>query len=214
MFQQTPQMNPMQNMMAMPSQNMMFNQNMMVMPSQNMMFNQNMMMPNQMQNMNCNFPYMYNNFQNMNMQYSNGYMNNMNMAYPGYGGVPMNNNNMMQPNTNSNTTNTTNTPNSNNTSNNQLKGLLSRENKLIGDPTLPTGQGYINVFFEASTGNTVVLNIKDNLGLRDALKLYMQKLGLAENHIGKEIVFLFNGKKLEHESNDPIKSFKIVNNFK
>jgi hypothetical protein len=208
--------------------NQQFNSMPNMMPAQagNMMFSQNQnpyMFQNQMQNMgnfyqNPNFNQFMPGYQNQNMynnqnmmmmgmQYFNPAMGNMCMSCPGYGGF-QGNTPMMQNNVNYNVNN------NNNNANQKDQSLLSRDNKLIGDPNLPTGQGYINVYFEASTGNTVVLNLKDNIGLRDALKLYMNKIQLSESYIGTHIVFLFNGRKLDHESNDSIKTFKIVNSSK
>ena len=201
------QFNSMPNMMPAQAPNMMYSQN----QFQNMMQPQMRSMGNFYQNPNFNQfmsgyqnQNMYNNpNMMMGMQYFNPSMNNMYMAYPGYGGFQ--GNTPMMPN---------NMNNNNNNANQQDKSLLIRDNKLIGDPNLPTGQGKINVYFEASTGNTVVLNLEENIGLRDALKLYMNKIQLSENYIGNQIVFLFNGRKLDHESNEPIKTFKIVNSSK
>jgi hypothetical protein len=214
-----PQFNSMPNIMPVQAPNMMFSQN----QNQNMMYSQNQnMMQGQMPNMgnfyqNSNFNQFMPCYQNQNMfnnpnmmmgmQYCNPSMGNMYMAYPVYGGI-QGNTSMMPNNVNNNINN------NNNNANQKDQSLLSRDNRLIGDPNLPTGQGYINVFFEASTGNTVVLNLKDDIGLRDALKQYMNKIQLSESYIGTQIVFLFNGRKLDHESNEPIKTFKIGNSSK
>ena len=206
------QFNQMSNMMSAPNPNMMFGQN------PNMMQNQFPAMGNFYPNQNFN-PYMagYQNMYNnpnmmMGMQFYNPAMNNMYMQQPGYGCF-QGNNPMMQNNMN-NMNNTPNTSNNNTTSQQETPSLLSRDNKIIGDLNLTPGEGYINVYFEASTGNTVVIHVKDNIGLRDALKLYMEKMQLSESFIGTHIVFLFNGRKLDHDSNESIKTFKIGNSSK
>ena len=201
--------------MPMQPQNMTFNQNLNMMQGQ--MSNQ---MPNMYNNQMGNFTPCMPNYQNMcvnpnyqgmmGMQFNNFYMNNMNMAYPGYGGF-QGNTPVMQNNMQNNMNN--NVPNNNN-GNQQGSSVLRRDNKLIGNPNLPTDGDKINVFFEASTGNTVVLNLSKKTGLLDALKEYIKKIGLQENNIGSEIVFLFNGKKLDHTSTDPIEAFKIGNQSK
>ena len=195
------QFNSMPNIMPAQAPNMMYSQN----QFQNMMQPQMMSMGNFYQN--PNFNQFMSGYQNQNMyanpsmmmgmQYCNPSMGNMCMANPAYGGFQ--GNTPMMPN------------NVNNVMNKKDESILSRDNKLIGDPNLPTGQGKINVYFEASTGNTVVLNLDENIHLRDALKQYMNKIQLSESYIGTQIVFLYNGRKLDHDSEESIKIFKIVN---
>jgi hypothetical protein len=91
--------------------------------------------------------------------------------------------------------------------------LLQRNTDLIGDPNAPTGNGIINVFFEASTGSRAVLNLPEDTPVKDTLKKYAEKIKINQAFIGKKIMFLYTGKRIDNEPNcdKTLKELKILN---
>ena len=188
------------------SQNMMMNQNMV---NQNMMNNQNMMMyPNNMamfpnninnQNMMMNNP----NFGNMN-GINNMYMNNMYMNMnnnPSYNGSSMNNSMNQNPNIINNMNNSNNQQINN--INNNFNGILPRGKICIGkmkSNDIPKNEigGKINIKFETNTGLTTNIIIDPNSTLKEALKMFCQKMGVSQEFIGIKINFVLNGKRFDY----------------
>ena len=179
-------MNPMNGMNMMPMNNMGMPLNNMGMPVNNMAMPMNNM-GMQMNNMGM----MYNNF--------NGYTNPMymqnNMVYNNMG-VGMATPNQVQ------------TPNQKDPND---KGVLPRGNYVNGDISVAKGEDMVNITFDASTGVKTIVCVKKTTQFKDIFKEYVKKLGLLENVIGKQIVFLFNGKKLDENSEDTPKSLKLQN---
>ena len=68
------------------------------------------------------------------------------------------------------------------------------------------GQNIINVTMNASTGYKVVINANADTSIEELLKKYIRKIGLAENVIGKDIMFLYNGAQLDTKSKQSIGS--------
>ena len=107
--------------------------------------------------------------------------------------------------------------NTNNNENNTNYGeppesILSRDTKLIGDPNAPTGNGMINVFFEASTGSKAVLNLNEDTPIKEALEKYAEKVKLNKQYLtNKKILFLFCSKQIDPTSTNSLKSIKIIN---
>ena len=202
------------------SQNMMMNQNMV---NQNMMNNQNMMMyPNNMamfpnninnQNMMMNNP----NFGNMN-GINNMYMNNMYMNMnnnPSYNCSSMNNSMNQNPNIINNMNNSNNQQINN--INNNFNGILPRGKICIGkmksnDKPINEIGGIINIKFESNTGPTTIINIDKNATLKEALKMFCQKMGISEELIGNKINFVYHSKRLDYsDGNRTLKDEGIRN---
>jgi hypothetical protein len=191
-------MNPMNGMNMMPMNNMGMPVNNMGMPVNNMgmpVNNMGMPMNNMGMQMN-NMGMMYNNF--------NGYTNPMymqnNMVYNNMG-VGMATPNQVQ------IPNQVQTPNQNG----ENQEYLPRGNYVNGDINVAKGEDMMNITFDASTGVKTIVCVKKTTQFKDIFKEYVKKLGLFENVIGKQIVFLFNGKKLDENSEDTPKSLKLQN---
>jgi hypothetical protein len=72
--------------------------------------------------------------------------------------------------------------------------------------TIGGGPNIINVTMNASTGYKVVINASAETSIEELLKMYTRKIGLAENVIGKDIMFLYNGAQLDTKSKQSIGS--------
>ena len=118
--------------------------------------------------------------------------------------VPNNNNNFS--NTNFNTPNTYNlNPNQNtqgNSNNEEPKSLLPENTDIIGQ--IVHSDGIVNAVFEASTGSIAVIQIKESTSIKEAIEKYAERIKLNQKYIGKEVIFVLNGKKLDPFSNDKI----------
>ena len=125
---------------------------------------------------------MQNNFNNNN-QYQN--MRNNNMNY--------NNNN-----------NNNNIPRNNDISNNRSKGenkpkeLLPRKDKTEYETVYKgNNPNMINIALNASSGLKIMITTTVDTTIAELFKIYVKKVGLPESVINNEIVFLFDGEKLE-----------------
>ena len=215
MTNQMPTQAPFQMMNQMPTQmpyqmpNQVPNQMPYQMPGQ-MQFTTQSPMPGQMVNqINGQIIYpaqapMTNQMYQNQMVNQGGFMTNMyQQVAPG---VPNNNN---FTNTNFNNTPTPNTININSNQNNQVnsnngepQSLLPENKDMIG--TMVYSDGIVNVIFEASTGSTAVIQIKESTTIKEAIEKYAEKIKLNQKYIGKEVIFVLNGKKLDPFSNDII----------
>ena len=158
----------------------------------NMMGNMNNMNNMNFGNMN-NFGFMNNNMQNsmqnlnsnINMNNSNNNINNQPPTSLSTGNINLNNNNNQRP-----------------------KEVLPRGNQFIKDNThFPADVEIKNVRFEASTGSSAVIKAPKNTSIKEIVKLYVKRLGLSEDVIGKDLVFLFCGEKLDTDSEEAISKF-------
>jgi hypothetical protein len=89
-------------------------------------------------------------------------------------------------------------------------GVLQRDNIT---EVLDVGSGgyVINVTMSASTGHKVVIKAGPETTIEELLKMYMKKMGLSTDSIGKDVMFLFNGAQLEPKSQDKIGSkFRVT----
>lgn len=75
------------------------------------------------------------------------------------------------------------------------------------------GSEIININFDTSTGVKVILNVPDRIPVKELLKRFARKINLSESYIGTKVLFLFNGRKLDHESLEDIQKVGIRNNF-
>ena len=226
LFEQFCQMYNQNNQMNNP---MMMNNMNMGMGQMNMGFN-NMGGQMPMGQMNMGF----NNMGQMPMgQMNNMYMNNMFMMYmnnpQAFNNQNFNINNSMR-NLNSQISNCANinnmnnpmsyssgnvVPNVNKPSNNdddKDKGVLPRgENNDDDNYVLPATGDTINVKFDASTGVKKIIRADIKTTLKELLKMYMSKIGLPDTLIGKQVVFLYCGEKIDVESTKTLEEFHIRN---
>jgi hypothetical protein len=64
------------------------------------------------------------------------------------------------------------------------------------------------IVFEASTGLKVVMNVDGKTTtIKDLIKRYINKIGISETLIGNGILFLMNGKKMDHNSENLVSTF-------
>ena len=201
----------MNNMNMMNMMNNMYNNNMNGMNFNNMNMNMMNMMMNNMYNNNNMFNNIATNFGNMNNPNIN--MNNNNMANS-MNNLGQNNNNFnVQNNNNINNMafSSGNVNTINNVNNNQEpKELLPRNDKVMKDNTLVSNNGnqpIVNIAFDASTGSKVIISAPKNTTIKDLIKQYIKKINISENHIGKDIIFLFNGEKMNPHSEKTLQDF-------
>jgi hypothetical protein len=139
-------------------------------------------------------------YQNQNQMINQGGLM-VNMYQQVNPGVPSNNN---LTNNNINTPSTSNiNPNQNNQgnlNNGEPQPLLPENDEMIGK--IINSKGIINVFFEASTGSIAVININKDTPIKEAIEKYAEKIHLNKKYIGKEVIFVLNGKKLDPFSNN------------
>ena len=224
--------NPNQNMNFMGMNNPM-GMNMMNNPMGMNMMNNNQMGMNMMNNpigMNMN-----NNPMGMNMMNNPIGMNIMNNPMGGMGPMLMNqNNNMAMWNfmnngmngmamsagniisqhayaNSSNSNSTTSTANNNPVSHSQeLKSVLPRNFQESENLGFSHNSNIKNIKFDASTGINVLIKADKNITVENLLKEFVHKLGLSENVIGTDLIFLFNGGKLDAHSQETISKFPDI----
>ena len=193
------QFNNMGGQMPMGQMNMPFN-NMCQMPMGQMnnmyMNNMFMMYMNNPQNFNNQNNNMNSSMRNLNTQiFNNTNIGNMNnpMSYSTGNVVPIG---TQQSNNNDDTD----------------KGVLPRGNTDDDNSVLPPSGDTINVKFDASTGVKKIIRAdKKKTTLKQLLKMYMDKIGLPDTMIGKQIVFLYCGEKVEVESKKTLEEYHIRN---
>ena len=67
----------------------------------------------------------------------------------------------------------------------------------------------MNIFFKSSSGYTVLLTLPENTTINDMFKKYLDELQLPYSHLGKDLVFLYNGKRM-----DPFSQMTIFSTLK
>jgi hypothetical protein len=136
----------------------------------------------------------------MNNPMSNS-MNNNNFNN-NIGNINTNNNNMSYSSGNVIT-------NNNNNSQQEPKELIPRGEKVIRENNISLNdQNMVNISFDASTGLKVIIAAPKSITIKELIKKYIRRIGISENHIGKDIIFLFNGGKLEPFSDETIQTFQ------
>ena len=65
-----------------------------------------------------------------------------------------------------------------------------------------------NISFDASTGLKVILKVPNDTTIKELLKKYVEKIGLSEKVIGTDLIFLFNGGRMDTNSEDSIQKFQ------
>jgi hypothetical protein len=159
----------------------------------NMNFNSNMNNINFNNNI-CNNNNIYNNNNlnfNRNINFNNG--NNFNNNYNN--NMNYNNNNVGNNRINFNNNNTT------TYTNNKFKILLPREDKTEYETNIKNNNNnIINIALKASSGLQIIIATSVNTTIEELLKIYVKKIQLPESVINNDIVFLFDGEKLEAHS--------------
>ena len=177
-------MNPMQ-------QQMMYNMYMNYM-------NQNNNQMNMMNNVGGNVNQMNFNNNNNQMNFNN---NNNQMNFN-------NNNNQMNNNNNNNQINNSKDNNNfNNANNNKNPGeILPREDKTLyeGDNKGYNQGNLINIALNASSGLKVIVAISPDSTIEQLISKYAKRVGIPQDALGKKVIFLFNGGKMEVNSQEKI----------
>ena len=83
------------------------------------------------------------------------------------------------------------------------------ENKLNYNNTNPN---IINISFTASTGLKLIIATPTNITIKQLIKKYLDRLGLPFEHVDNNLTFLFNGGKVDPESNELL-SVNFKNNM-
>lgn len=174
--------------------------------------NNQMNMGNFIMNNNMNFMNLMNQMNQMiQMNQMNG-MNGLNMVNMGMNVQVPNNQNYMDfmknnfPNNQNNFTNNQNnfTNNQNNGNNaNEMKSVLPREIKNERMNFFPN-ENMKSIKFDASTGIKVIVTVSKYATIEQAIKEFVKKLGLGENVIDNDLIFLLNGSKMDAHSQDPV----------
>ena len=204
-------MNNMNNMNMNNMNNMnMNNMNMNGMNMNNMNFMNNNMNMNGMNMNNMNF--MNNNNMN-NMLMQNFFMNMMGNNNMNFGNMANNNfqNNFNQGNVNLNNNynpGSVNLNNNNSNNNQEPTPIIPRGIKVVQDNNnYQQNPQMKNIAFDASSGLKVIITVPKETTYKELIKKYVNKIGISESFIGKEIIFLFNGEKMNTDSDDLIINF-------
>ena len=96
-------------------------------------------------------------------------------------------------------------PNQSNNGNGNNKGVLKRD-KITETMNLGSGGLIINITMTASTGHKVVIQASADSTIEELLLKYVQKMGLSPDSVGRDIMFLFNGAKLDPHSKEKLGS--------
>ena len=84
-----------------------------------------------------------------------------------------------------------------------MKSVLPREIKNERMNFFPD-ENMKNIKFDASTGIKVIVNVSKYATIEQAIKEFVKKLGLGENVIDNDLIFLLNGSKMDAHSQDPV----------
>ena len=79
-----------------------------------------------------------------------------------------------------------------------------KEQTLYMNKEMQNQPNTINITFCASTGFNVMMVVSIFMSLEDLFKKYMERLNLPFEHVGKDILFSFNGKIVDYKSKAPI----------
>ena len=141
-----------------------------------------------MNNMNNQMTMM--NFMNqVNSNISNNFNNINNMNNVGVGGIQ---------NINAN----------NNNNSQESKSVLPRNISIRQENNNIPNENMRNIRFDASTGIKIMVKLSKEATLEEAIKQFVRKLGLPERVIEDDLIFLFNGSKLDVHSKKPVKTFQ------
>ena len=68
---------------------------------------------------------------------------------------------------------------------------------------------YWNIKFETSTGVKTEIGVNKTKTIKDMMEAYANKIGFPKEAIGKEVIFLYQGRNLGSNANDPVESVLI-----
>ena len=68
---------------------------------------------------------------------------------------------------------------------------------------------YWNIKFESSCGNKTEIGVNKTKTIKDMMEAYANEIGFPKEAIGKEVIFLYLGKNLGSNANDPVESVLI-----
>ena len=165
-----------------------------------------------MNNMNMNM----NNFMNMNN------MNNMNNNFMNMNNM---NNNFMNINNNMNNINFNNNMNNINMNNMNFNNNMNNMNFYNNMYNMNMNNNENNIIFEEpgadflvkisiSSGLIVTIKISKNASLKKLFKIFCKNVGITENYCENDIIFLFNGSKLDFNSKNKLKTLSKFNSIK
>ena len=87
----------------------------------------------------------------------------------------------------------------------KLKELLPREDKMEYERSIKgNNEKLMNIAINATSGYKVMITASVDTTIEELLKIYVHKIKLPERVINNEIVFLFDGQKLDHTSQQEI----------
>ena len=90
----------------------------------------------------------------------------------------------------------------------ESKSVLPRNISIRQEDNALPNPNLRNIRFDASTGIKVLVKLDKETTIEQAIKQFVKKLGLHENVIKDDLIFLFNGKKLDVHSQERIKKFQ------
>ena len=94
-----------------------------------------------------------------------------------------------------------------------VKEVMPRkEETLYVNKELQNKPDTINVTFSSSTGFNIMITASKFTSFEELFKIYMKRLNLPDTHIGKDILFSFNGKIVDHKSKVAIWNYLKMNN--
>ena len=84
-----------------------------------------------------------------------------------------------------------------------IQGVLPR-NKITETLNMRDKKFITNNIFHANTGHKVIINVSSDTTIEELLKMYVKKIGLSIESVEKDIMFFFNGAKLDPKSKEKI----------
>ena len=86
-----------------------------------------------------------------------------------------------------------------------IQGILPRD-KITEKLNMRNGESITKVIIVASTGHKVIINASSDTTFEEIFKMYMKKIGLPLESIGKDVMFFVNGAKQDPKSKESIGS--------
>ena len=84
-----------------------------------------------------------------------------------------------------------------------IQGVLPR-NKITETLNMRDKKFITNNIFHANTGHKVIIKVSSDTTIEELLKMYVKKIGLSIESVEKDIMFFFNGAKLDPKSKEKI----------
>ena len=123
----------------------------------------------------------------------------------------MNQNNNQMNNNNNNQANNSNANNNLNNMNNDknVNEILPREDKTLyeGDNKGYSQGNLINIALNASSGLKVIVAISPDCTIEELILRYAQRAGVPKDALGTKVIFLFNGGKMEVDSQEKLSKY-------